>query len=178
MQTGWTNVCVSASFFFFFSFKANKEELFVWALNSSFDATGRSTVYLFYERKRSSQFTQLIQTGGANVTQSTESEAIPHPATPNLACSMYSANDLQPRRDSDAHFNPVNQIDLKQERVKGIHFRTRKLLSIRSEDNNSGLDESSSQKISIPVAEDKKRAEQNKEGSSNKGNLSTNLVKA
>ena len=178
MQTGWTNVCVSVSFFLFFSFKANSEEVFVWALNSSFDATESSTVYLFHERKRSSQFTRVIQTGGANVTHSTEYEAIPHPATPNPACSMYFADDLQPRRDSDAHFNPVSQIDLDQERVEGIHFRTRKLLSIPSEDSKSGLDESSSQEMSKPVAEDKKRADQNKESGSNKGNLSTYLVKA
>lgn len=119
-----------------------------------------------------------MQTGCANLTRSTESEAISHPATPNPACSMHSVDDLQPRRDSDAHFNPVSQIDLGQERVEGIHFRTRKLLSIPSKDSKSGLDESSSQEMSKPVAEDKKRADQNKESGSNKGNLSTYLVKA
>ena len=157
--------------------KANTEEFFVWALHSLFDATASSTFYPFHERKGSSQFTQLLQTGGTNLTQTTKSEAIPHPATSNPACSMHSADDLQPRRDSDAHFNTVSQIDLGQERVEGIHFRTRKLLSIRSEDSNSGLDESSSEKTSSAVAEDKKRAEQNKGGGSNKGALSTNLVK-
>ena len=112
---------------------------------------------------------------------------------------MHSGDDLQPRRDSDAHFNTVSQIDLGQERVEGIHFRTRKLLSIRLEDSNSGLDESSSEKTSTAVADmckelygarrdtcsaspmcllmDKETAEQNKGGSSNKGALSTNLVK-
>lgn len=90
---------------------------------------------------------------------------------------MDSANDLQPRIDSDAHFNTLSQIDLGQERVEGIHFGTRKLLSIRSEDTNSGLDESSSEKTSTAVAEDEKRAEQNKESGSNEGTLSTNLVK-
>lgn len=118
-----------------------------------------------------------MQTGCANLTRSTESEAISHPFTPNPACSMHSVDDLQPRRDSDAHSNPVSETDLGQERVEGIHFRKRKLLSIRSEDSNSNLDESSSQKMPTPVAEDKKRAEQNKGAGSNKGNLSTNLVK-
>ncbi|CAH3024251.1 unnamed protein product, partial [Porites evermanni] len=44
-------------------FMANTEYFFVWALHSSFDATESSTVYPFHERKGSSQFTQLIQTG-------------------------------------------------------------------------------------------------------------------
>lgn len=148
----------------------------VWALHSSVDATS-STVYPFYERKGSSGSKQLIQTGDAFITQSMESEPIPDSPTPDRDCALSSANDLQPLRASGAHFNSVNPLDLNQERVEGIHFRTRKLLSIRSADSNSGLDESSSQETPTPVTDDMMSAEQNKRDSSNKGNILTDLVK-
>ena len=108
-----------------------------------------------------------------------ESEPIPDSPTIDRDCASSSANDLQPRRASDAHFNSVSQLDLSQEVVEGIHFRTRKLLSISLADSNSGLDESSSQEMPTPrpVTDDMISAEQNKGDSSNKGNLLTDLVK-
>lgn len=149
---------------------------FVWALNSSVKATS-STVCPFYERKCSRGSKQLIQTGGASITQSMESEPIPDSPTLDRDCALSSANDLQPRRASDVHFNSVSQLDLSREVVEGIHFRTRKLLSISSADSNSGLDENSSQEMPTPVTDDMISAEQNKGHSSNKGNLLTDVVK-